>query len=715
MKRLFSLLVVLSLLSTLPFTVRANDWTEVINDGKDAICSADFKSIAVSDSGDSWIIRLESWGDWDLIACDGMSLMFIYINLSGTRSKDESDYMITFMSFGDFIMGFSTDLKGDRKLSTSCSLKTNEKIGTITIKKKDLQAKNASFSLLGVIRSERGVIDAAPNNQQMALYKSNKPQPKAKLNISKDSFHFGLIQRDATPTASFDVINEGEGSLNISITSPSSVEIYPRRVNLGDYETAVITLTINPKNLPGKVYEETIKISSNAGEATVKVTFEVYPIPELQLDLNVLDFGIIMRNESKNLKLIVSNKNKGPITGSIKTKDPWLSINKTYFNATSEPILVSLNMRRVSSGKNEGLLSIETNGGNAEIKVFAEVVDPISSSRYHIDFGIIDEDSPPPYDEVLELTNHTDKNSAISITCSEEWIKISSQDLNLLPKASEKIMVNLNLKKMINKNQIYTGEIQVNSKNNITKITVSANLTQKAPELVWLSDEIDQKSINTTLFVGQSLDMPIVLKNAGSGECKVSSSLVDQKKHFRLFSPSFTLKRNETNTINVRFSAEGKAPGEYKALLNIESNGGKLDIPIVVTVLKKELLIIKLYIGDYTAFINDKAIKLDAPPYISQGSTMVPLRFIGEAFNAKVEWLNHGKGRIIVKLSGKTIQLDIGEKIAYIDGVKFTLNASPEIKNARTFVPVRFISEGFGAKIDWNPALQQVMISYESM
>jgi hypothetical protein len=165
----------------------------------------------------------------------------------------------------------------------------------------------------------------------------------------------------------------------------------------------------------------------------------------------------------------------------------------------------------------------------------------------------------------------------------------------------------------------------------------------------------------------------------------------------------------------VRFSAEGKAPGEYKALLNIESNGGKLDIPIVVTVLKKELLIIKLYIGDYTAFINDKAIKLDAPPYISQGSTMVPLRFIGEAFNAKVEWLNHGKGRIIVKLSGKTIQLDIGEKIAYIDGVKFTLNASPEIKNARTFVPVRFISEGFGAKIDWNPALQQVMISYESM
>ena len=138
-----------------------------------------------------------------------------------------------------------------------------------------------------------------------------------------------------------------------------------------------------------------------------------------------------------------------------------------------------------------------------------------------------------------------------------------------------------------------------------------------------------------------------------------------------------------------------------------------MEIPISVTIQKKELLIIKLYIGDATAILNDQSVKLDAAPYISQGSTMVPLRFIGEAFNAKVEWVNYKKGRIIIKLKDKTLQLDIGEKIATINGVQHTLNASPEIKNSRTFVPVRFISEGFEAKIEWNPALQEVLIRYE--
>jgi|GEM_PF-2581189 len=53
-----------------------------------------------------------------------------------------------------------------------------------------------------------------------------------------------------------------------------------------------------------------------------------------------------------------------------------------------------------------------------------------------------------------------------------------------------------------------------------------------------------------------------------------------------------------------------------------------------------EDLYVKLKIGDTTAYINNTETKLEAAPFIDPGSnrTLVPLRFISEAFNAAVEW-----------------------------------------------------------------------------
>ncbi len=48
--------------------------------------------------------------------------------------------------------------------------------------------------------------------------------------------------------------------------------------------------------------------------------------------------------------------------------------------------------------------------------------------------------------------------------------------------------------------------------------------------------------------------------------------------------------------------------------------------------------VVVLTIGENTAFINDEAVVLDAPPILLGGSTMVPLRFVAEATGADVEW-----------------------------------------------------------------------------
>jgi hypothetical protein len=66
----------------------------------------------------------------------------------------------------------------------------------------------------------------------------------------------------------------------------------------------------------------------------------------------------------------------------------------------------------------------------------------------------------------------------------------------------------------------------------------------------------------------------------------------------------------------------------------------------------------------------------------------------------------------ITEVAPVLIELHIGSKTALVGGVKIALDAPAFIdaKTGRTFVPVRFIGESFGAKVTWNEALQKVWL-----
>jgi hypothetical protein len=65
-----------------------------------------------------------------------------------------------------------------------------------------------------------------------------------------------------------------------------------------------------------------------------------------------------------------------------------------------------------------------------------------------------------------------------------------------------------------------------------------------------------------------------------------------------------------------------------------------------------------------------------------------------------------------MKAGENTIQLDIGKTVALINGQPKLLPVAPEIKSGRTFVPLRFIGESFGATIDWDGEVQMITITY---
>lgn len=99
--------------------------------------------------------------------------------------------------------------------------------------------------------------------------------------------------------------------------------------------------------------------------------------------------------------------------------------------------------------------------------------------------------------------------------------------------------------------------------------------------------------------------------------------------------------------------------------------------------------------------IDGKFIETDAAPVTMNGRTMIPFRTIFNALNADVEW-NQAEWTAIGIKDNTVIELPIGEAYAYINGEKINLDVASSIINGRTYIPVRFVAESLGARVEWD-------------
>lgn len=88
---------------------------------------------------------------------------------------------------------------------------------------------------------------------------------------------------------------------------------------------------------------------------------------------------------------------------------------------------------------------------------------------------------------------------------------------------------------------------------------------------------------------------------------------------------------------------------------------------------------------------------------------MVPMRAIFEALGAKVSW--DGPSQTVCAIKGNThITIGIGAPVAHVNVTNIPLDQSAIILNGSTMVPVRFVSEALGARVNWNSETQTVEI-----
>lgn len=98
----------------------------------------------------------------------------------------------------------------------------------------------------------------------------------------------------------------------------------------------------------------------------------------------------------------------------------------------------------------------------------------------------------------------------------------------------------------------------------------------------------------------------------------------------------------------------------------------------------------------------------DQPPVEQAGRIYVPMRAIFERLGATVVYAN---GTINATRGHRTIQLQIGQAVATVDGQQTQLDAPPFEIGARTLVPLRFVSQALGARVSWNESQATAYIS----
>lgn len=120
-------------------------------------------------------------------------------------------------------------------------------------------------------------------------------------------------------------------------------------------------------------------------------------------------------------------------------------------------------------------------------------------------------------------------------------------------------------------------------------------------------------------------------------------------------------------------------------------------------------------VGDSILKINGIETEVETPYVTENNTTLVPLRVITEAFGAKVDW-DGDTQKITLTYPAVNIELQIGNIVATVNDHTETLLESPALsENGVTMVPLRFISETFGATVGYDNDTQAILVTKENM
>ena len=141
--------------------------------------------------------------------------------------------------------------------------------------------------------------------------------------------------------------------------------------------------------------------------------------------------------------------------------------------------------------------------------------------------------------------------------------------------------------------------------------------------------------------------------------------------------------------------------------------GAAKAVPIIVTDPTTKVTLV-FTVGKAAVVMNGVTVPMETAPVIENGRTILPVRYIATPLGAQVLW--NPKEQKVTLVGTKKVELWIGKGTALVDGVSVPIDPGnpkvvPRIVGGRTMLPLRFISETFGADIFYDAVKQTVTVT----
>lgn len=564
--------------------------------------------------------------------------------------------------------------------------------------------------LVAFIETNNGVI-------QSTYWNPFGTEPKTTdmiLSVTPNELNYGA-QREGYSNK-FDIVisNFTKREVLVKLSSKDSfVELNQSEINLNDIGQQKISVSVKADTLKPGTYQSSIDLVSSKFKKSIPIVFSIVERPVLSVSSTELDFGTLRRGEKSSQTIEVSNKRAGEIKGSISSRARWLEFNVKSFNTNKTTLEVTANTKELEYGSYDSDIQISSDGGDAKISVKLDVsASKLTTEHNKIEFGAITEDKLNEANFDLKISNVGSEVAEVELDKIPDFLNTKEKKFNLGVEESKTINFTIKEDKVSAK-QDYSDVLEIIYTDGKLSIPVSISVQEMPPLLQITSNQELSEELSFELKSGETTSFELQMENIGRGRLEGKISFLKKQDWISSSNNQFALLRGQKRTITFTLNAGELKSGTYQETIAIQTNGGTKEYKISM-IIQKNPIIIVLQIGSKNASISGKAVTVDPPPYIKSGTTLVPLRFISEAFGASIDWQpKQGKGTIIIKLKEHLIQIEIANTQALVNGKTMTLVVAPEIVNGRTFVPLRFISEAFGAKVEWIAETQTIRMSYE--
>lgn len=120
-----------------------------------------------------------------------------------------------------------------------------------------------------------------------------------------------------------------------------------------------------------------------------------------------------------------------------------------------------------------------------------------------------------------------------------------------------------------------------------------------------------------------------------------------------------------------------------------------------------------VFVIDSTTYLSDDISNtMDAAPFIKDGRTLVPVRYLALALgvsDSNIKW-DAGLQEVTLIKGSTIITLNIGQASYLVNGQLTPMDVAPLIKEGRTYLPALYVATALDYNVEWVAATQTVLI-----